>query len=91
MVKCSVCGKKIEYNKFKRYRGKIQCRDCYDKRLERKKAKKEAAEAKIKEDAKKVAAELEKAVKNLEPMDLTEEETAKLDRYNPYEQNQKEE
>jgi len=43
MGKCSNCGKKIEYNKFKWYRGKILCYECYDTRLERKKAKKEAA------------------------------------------------
>jgi len=43
MGKCSNCGKKIKYNKFKRYRGKILCYACYDTRLERKKAKKEEA------------------------------------------------
>ncbi len=50
MGKCSVCGKKIEYNQFKWYRGKIQCYDCYKTRLERKKAKKEAAEKTVEED-----------------------------------------
>lgn len=44
MGKCNLCGKKIEYNKFKRYRGKVLCYACYDTRLERKKAKKEAVE-----------------------------------------------
>jgi len=53
MGECSNCKKKIEYNKFKRYRGKILCYNCYDTRLERKKAKR-------------IAAELEKTVKEKE-------------------------
>lgn len=44
MGKCNNCGKKIEYNKFKHYRGKVLCYECYDTRLERKRAKKQAAE-----------------------------------------------
>jgi len=40
--KCSNCGKKIQYNKFKMYRDKVLCYECYDTRLERKKAKKKA-------------------------------------------------
>lgn len=44
MGKCSNCKKKIEYNKFKMYRGKILCYNCYATRLERKKAKALAAE-----------------------------------------------
>jgi len=38
MGKCSVCGKKIMYNKYKMYRGKVLCPGCYDTRLERKAA-----------------------------------------------------
>lgn len=44
--KCSNCKKPIQYNKFKRYRGKVLCYDCYDTRLERKKQKKEELEKK---------------------------------------------
>ena len=50
MGKCDRCGKKIEYNKFKRYRKKILCYECYDTRLERKKAKKDAAEEAAKDE-----------------------------------------
>jgi len=50
MGKCSNCGKKIRYNKFKRYRDKILCYDCYDTRLERKRAKRKAAEEKVAKD-----------------------------------------
>jgi len=39
MGKCEECGAEIRYNKFKRYRGKVLCYDCYDTRLERKKQK----------------------------------------------------
>lgn len=46
MGKCSNCGKKIEYNQFKRYRGKILCKECYATRLERKRQKKEELERK---------------------------------------------
>lgn len=66
MGKCSECGKRIQYNKFKRYRGKILCYDkktktgCYATRLERKKAKKEAAEKKIEEDKAKVIEDIKK-------------------------------
>lgn len=50
MGKCSNCGAKILYNKFKMYRDKVLCNKCYDTRLERKKAKKKAAkELKAKE------------------------------------------
>lgn len=38
MGKCSVCGKKILYNKYKMYRGKVLCQECYNTRLERKAA-----------------------------------------------------
>jgi len=40
MGKCSECGKKIEYNKYKMYRGKVLCLECFSTRLERKAAKK---------------------------------------------------
>ena len=49
MGKCSNCGEKIRYNKFKMYRGKILCPDCYATRLERKKQKKLDAENNLKE------------------------------------------
>ena len=45
MGKCDNCGKKILYNKYKRYRKQILCRECYDTRLERKKAAKEVLKA----------------------------------------------
>jgi recombinational DNA repair protein (RecF pathway) len=45
---CSNCKKKIEYNHFKRYRGKILCYACYDTRLERKAQKKAELETKSK-------------------------------------------
>ena len=38
MGKCSICGKKILYNKYKMYRGKVLCQECYSTRLERKAA-----------------------------------------------------
>ena len=52
MGKCSVCGKKILYNKYKMYRGKVLCQECYNTRLERKAAaiaerKRKAEEIKI--------------------------------------------
>ena len=49
MGKCSNCGEKIRYNKFKMYRGKILCPDCYATRLERKKQNKLDAENNLKE------------------------------------------
>jgi len=74
MGKCSNCGKKIEYNKFKWYRRKILCYNCYNTRLERKKVKKEAAEQKVKEDKKKFVEKLKKDFANNE--------------YNPFTENQ---
>ena len=56
MGKCEICGKKLLYNRFKRYRKQILCYDCYDTRLERKKQKKEKmkeAELNAKETQKK--------------------------------------
>ncbi len=44
MAKCNNCKKEIQYNKFKRYRGKILCPECYKTRLIRKKEKKAKAE-----------------------------------------------
>ena len=58
MAKCHECKTKIEYNHYHMYRGKVLCYDCYDTRLERKKAKKEAAEQKVAEDAIDVQEEL---------------------------------
>lgn len=58
MGKCNNCKKKIEYNQFKRYRGKVLCKPCYKTRLIRKKAKKEADEKlaeKVKEKTEEIA------------------------------------
>lgn len=33
MGKCSVCGKKIEYNRYKKIDGKIYCLDCVPKKI----------------------------------------------------------
>ena len=49
MGKCNVCGKKILYNKYKMYRGKVLCPECYDTRLERKAAKRAEAKARAEE------------------------------------------
>jgi hypothetical protein len=73
MGKCNNCGKKIEYNKFKRYRKKILCYECYDTRLERKKVKKDAAElaAKNEEELQKKTEEFALANGDLaEPIDM---------------------
>lgn len=82
MGKCSNCKKKIQYNKFKRYRGKILCYDCYDTRQERKRQKKLEAEAKDKITADNVAAtskefgmEKEEDDKAIAPEDALNEET----------------
>lgn len=61
MGKCSVCGKKIQYNQYKMYRGKVLCPECYDTRLERKAAKK--AELKMKAEAVKIVTPSKKAKK----------------------------
>jgi uncharacterized Zn finger protein (UPF0148 family) len=42
MGKCTKCGAKILYNKFKVYRGKVYCYKCYADR--NKKQKKEESE-----------------------------------------------
>ncbi len=55
MGKCNVCGKKILYNKYKMYRGKILCPECYDTRLERKAARKAELKAKAEEMQKIIA------------------------------------
>lgn len=49
MGKCSECGKKILYNKYKMYRGKILCLECYSTRLDRKTAEKAIRKAKAEE------------------------------------------
>lgn len=69
MGKCSVCGKKIEYNKYKMYRDKVLCPECYDTRLERKAAKK--AELKAKADAVKILTPTKKAKKKARKYGLT--------------------
>jgi len=82
MGKCSVCGKKIEYNKFKTYRGKVQCYDCYDKRLDRKAAKKEAAKEKVEEDKQKIINDLKKEHgDDFNPFDEPKEKAEELDAY----------
>ena len=69
MGKCSNCGVKIQYNKFKMYRGKVLCYECYGTRLARKKQKKLEAEAKLAvEDIKKTSEEFG-AVKTTEEED----------------------
>jgi len=45
MGACNNCHKKIMYNKYKHYRKEILCLECYNTRLERKAAKKEALKA----------------------------------------------
>lgn len=62
MGKCSVCKKKIMYNKYKMYRGKILCPECYNTRLDRKAAKK--AEVKARAEAIKIVAPSKKAKKS---------------------------
>lgn len=72
MGKCENCGKAIRYNKFKRYRGKVLCYDCYDTRLERKKQKKLEAKEAIKEMN--ADEEAKKYGFNPEPIEVPEEE-----------------
>lgn len=62
MGKCSVCKKKILYNKYKMYRGKILCMECYSTRLERKAAK--IAERKRQAESVKIVKPSKKARKN---------------------------
>ena len=69
MGTCNNCKKKIMYNKYKRYRGKILCVECYNTRLERKAAKK--AEIKAKAEAVKIRAPRKKAKKAPKNMGLT--------------------
>ena len=61
MGKCSNCGKKILYNKYRMYRGKVLCPECYDTRLERKAAKR--AERKRQAELVKIATPTKKAKK----------------------------
>ena len=61
MGSCNNCKKKILYNKYKRYRNKILCPECYDTRLERKAAKKAAL--KMKAEAVKIVTPSKKAKK----------------------------
>jgi len=80
MGSCSNCKKKILYNKYKRYRKQILCRECYDTRLERKKAKKQA----LKAQAEALKIETKKDIKNedstpLEDINETHEKWAKED------------
>lgn len=49
VAKCENCKKAIQYNQYKRYRGKLLCYACYDTRLIRKKQKKLAEEGKAEE------------------------------------------
>jgi len=49
MGKCNNCGKKIQYNKYKRYRKQILCQACYDTRLDRKAEKKSRRTRKAKD------------------------------------------
>ena len=46
MANCNNCGKKIKYNKFKRWRNKILCYECYKIRKTLIKPKTEEADIK---------------------------------------------
>ena len=63
MGKCSVCGKKILYNKYKMYRGKVLCPECYSTRLERKAARKAELKRKAEEVRMQMATPTKKARK----------------------------
>lgn len=67
MGKCEICKKKIMYNKYKKYRGKVLCLECYSTRLERKAAKKVIRRRK----ARKIVVPTEKAEKAIEDMGIT--------------------
>ena len=69
MGKCSVCGEKILYNKYKMYRGKVLCPDCYSTRLERKAAKK--AELQQLAEMNKIVTPTKKAKKKAKKLGLT--------------------
>lgn len=69
MGKCSVCGKKILYNKYKMYRGKVLCSECYSTRLKRKAAKK--AERKRQAALTKIVTPTKKAKKAAKKKGLT--------------------
>jgi len=77
MGKCSECGKKILYNKYKMYRGKVLCPECYNTRLERKAAKK----AKLKRQAElvKITKPSKKAKKKAKEYGLTTKIDLKID------------
>ena len=69
MGKCSECGKKIEYNKYKMYRGKVLCLECFSTRLERKAAKK--AELKRQAELVKIVTPRKRAKKKAEKLGVT--------------------
>lgn len=69
MGKCNNCGKKIEYNRYKMYRGKVLCPECYDTRLERKAAKK--AELKKQAELIKIVTPKRKARKRAKKLGVT--------------------
>jgi len=61
MGQCSICKKKILYNKYKMYRGKVLCSECYSTRLKRKAAKR--AERKRQAELTKIVTPTKKAKK----------------------------
>jgi len=69
MGSCLNCGKKILYNSYKRYRGKVLCPECYNTRLERKEAKK--VELKKLADLVKISTPRKKAKKAMQKQGLT--------------------
>lgn len=77
MGKCSICGKEILYNKYKMYRGKVLCQECYSTRLERKKAAK--AERKRQAELVKIVKPTKRAKKSMRKKGLTEDFTADFD------------
>ena len=74
MGKCSECGKKILYNKYKMYRGEVLCPECYDSRLERKAAKK-AERKRLAKEARALITPTKKAKKDMKKKGITNEET----------------
>lgn len=74
MGSCLNCGKKILYNSYKRYRGKVLCPECYNTRLERKEAKKVELKKRAEElsaDLVKISTPRKKAKKAMQKQGLT--------------------
>ncbi len=69
MGSCENCKEKIMYNRYKRYRGKVLCPECYSTRLQRKAAKK--AELKKLAELNKIVTPTKKARKKAKKLGLT--------------------